>query len=355
MKEDMPDANIEPAEFDAILLAGDRGAYKAVYGENKAFLEIEGVPVIMYVLSALQQSRSVSRVFVVGPRERISRTLQEHGKRMGIRKEVIVLEQVETMLENVRMAFSAALQEEGREGGSALDEDKTVLVLSSDLPLLTGAELDEFIRKSDLSRYDYIAGMTSEGTLKPYYPPSDGSGPGVHFAYFCFSETRERQNNLHMVRVLRVLNERLIQKMYQFRYQKRWLNILRLLWDLLKEPEVTFRVVFKFVILHLCRVLDRWKGGMLEKLQHVFRRALIKAEIEKDVSRIIKARFGSVLTTFGGAALDVDNEQDFQVIKQRYRVWMERQTARIGDGNTVEDPSMKSFHRNPGGQEGNDA
>jgi len=326
----MPDVEqTDPEGYDAILMAGDRASYKAVYGENKAFLEIEGVPVILYVLSALERSRRVSRVFVVGPRERILRALEAHGARMGIRKPVVVLEQAETVLENARMAFLATLPEGVPQ--SRL-EDKAVLVLGGDIPLVTGAELDEFIQACDLTRYDYVLGMTSAGAMKAYHPPADGSGPGIRFAYFCFRDGKERQNNLHMIRVLRVLNERMVHAMYRFRYQQRWRNVARLLWDLLRESGVTVRVVALFVLLHLCRVLDRREGRVREALQRFLRRFLVKPRMEQDVSRILGARFGTALTTLGGAALDVDNERDFQVIKQRFRGWMSLQAARIGPG-----------------------
>jgi len=333
----MSDEKGKTEGFDALLMAGDRGAYRSVYGENKAFLEIEGVPVILHVLRALQQSRHVSRVVVVGPRERISGVLEMHGERLGLNKEIRVVEQADTVLENAQQAFNATLPPEAQEGAPGAEEarvrheDKAVLILGSDLPLLTAAELDEFIEQSDLSRYDYVVGMTSEDTLQPYYPQPGRPWSGIHFAYFCFRDSRERQNNLHLIRVLRVFNRDLIQSMYQFRYQQRWRNIMLLGWRILRRPEVTARVLIKFVLLHLSRMLDRRGGRLLEKAQHFFRRFLGKQEMQQDLSRIFKARFGSVMTSFGGAALDVDNEKDFQVIKRRYRDWMDYQETVAGN------------------------
>jgi GTP:adenosylcobinamide-phosphate guanylyltransferase len=332
----MPAEMRETDGFDAIVMAGDRGAYKPVYAENKAFLKIEGVPVLLHVLVSLDRSRRVSRVFIVGPGPRISQALDTYGARLGLRKEFVVVDQARTVLENAQKAFAATLPEEARgespeaERMRARFEDKAVLVLGSDIPLVTPAELDEFVEVCDLSRYDYILGMTGEKALESFYPQPGRPGSGIRFAYFCFRNSRERQNNLHMIRVLRVFNRQLIQKMYQFRYQQRWKNILQLGRELLREPEVTPRVVFKFVLLHLCRLLDRRAWRPLEKLQFFLRRFLVKEVMQADLSRILKSRFGSAATSFGGAALDVDNERDFQIIKNRYRDWMDYQESLAG-------------------------
>jgi GTP:adenosylcobinamide-phosphate guanylyltransferase len=340
MEKELQDEAGETDGFDAIVMAGDRGAYKPVYAENKAFLEIEGVPVLLHVLSAIERSRRVSRVFIVGPGQRISAALDTHGARMGLRKPYVVVDQARTMLENAQKAFAATLPEEAREDSPEAErvrarfEDKAVLIMGSDIPLVTPAELDEFVEVCDLSSYDYILGMTGEKSLESYYPRPGWPGSGIRFAYFCFRDSRERQNNLHMIRVLRVFNRQLIQKMYQFRYQQRWKNILQLGRELLREPEVTPRVVFKFVLLHLCRLLDRLAWRPLAKVQLFLRRFLVKEVMQEDLSRILKSRFGSAVTSFGGAALDVDNERDFQVIKHRYRDWMDYQESLAGLGKT---------------------
>ena len=127
--------------------------------------------------------------------------------------------------------------------------------------------------------------------------------------------------------------------MYQFRYQQRWRNILELGWRILRSPEVTVRVMLKFVLLHVSRMLDRRGGRFSKMMQTFFRRLLSKEEMQGDLSRMLKSRFGTAVTTFGGAALDVDNEQDFQVIKQRYKDWMDHQDTLAKERNA---------HKNPG-------
>lgn len=316
--------------FDAIVMAGDKGAYKPVYGENKALLEINGAPVISYVISALQRCRFVARIFVVGPREKLSAALDRCGDRVKGPKELVLVEQWESMLENALNTFVTTLPSHSPEGDPLPEQalqlryrDKAVLILGADIPLLTPDELDEFIEEADLTRYDYILGMTSEEALRPYYPKPGTKG--IHFAYFNFKDSRERQNNLHLVRVFRVINRQMIQKMYQFRYQKRWWNVLRLMWEMLRTAEVRPGMVLKFLLLHLCRVLDK---RFLAPLHGFLRRFVDKAAVEQDVSRLIRVRLGSAMTTYGGAALDVDNEEHFQIICRNFDRWKALQKKR---------------------------
>src|SRR5205809_4972874 len=61
--------------LDVIVTAGDRHASRPVLGDNKAFLPLAGVPVINYVLSAIEQARCTSRIFVVGGTARLGAAL----------------------------------------------------------------------------------------------------------------------------------------------------------------------------------------------------------------------------------------------------------------------------------------
>jgi len=317
-----------PAQIDAIVMAGDRGAYRYVYGKNKALLEIKGIPVISYVISALERCRYVSRIFVVGPRAEITAALQQCGGRPTGSKELIVVDQGETMIENALNTFRATVPSVSPEGTplseeeqEARFEDKIVLVLGADIPLITPYELNEFIESCDVSRHDYSMGMTREDDLRPYYPQNGMTG--IHFAYFCFRDSRERQNNLHLIRVFRILNRQIIQKMYRFRYQKKWRNILRLLWALIRSRDVKPRMVFSFLLLHLSRMCEQRMPWF--PFLGFIRRFLGKEGIEQDVSMLLNARFASVRTTYGGAALDVDNETHFEVICRNFDRWKDFQ------------------------------
>jgi molybdopterin-guanine dinucleotide biosynthesis protein A len=320
----MSETRNDPREsLDAIVLAGDRGAYKPVCGRNKALLQIEGVPVIAYVISALQRCRYVSRIFVVGPREGILKALEGQAVGREGNKEVVVLEQWDSFLENGWNTFLRTLDSQGPDGRPlpeealrARYEGKAVLFLGSDTPLLTPYELEEFIEGCDVGRYDYIVGTTPAEALKPYYP--DKGVPGIRLSYFHFKDSRERQNNLHMIRVFRVINPHYAQLMYRFRHQKRWRNILLLFRALLDLPEFTRGMIVRFLLLHACRVLGRIPWMPLNRL---LRRFLDKARLEHDIGALLRTRFAMTTTTYGGAALDIDDEEQFAVICSRFHRW----------------------------------
>jgi CTP:molybdopterin cytidylyltransferase MocA len=329
----MPDTWNDPREsLDAVVLAGDRGAYRPVCGQNKALLPIEGVPVLAYVISALQRCRYVRRIFVVGPRREILEALegQEVGREGN--KEVVVVEQRDSFLENGWNTFLTTLDPIGPEGKPlpeealrARYEGKAVLFLGSDMPLLTPYELEEFIEGCDLDRYDYIAGTTPAEALEPYYP--DKGVPGIRLSYFHFKDSRERQNNLHMIRAFRVVNPHYAQLMYRFRHQRRWRNILLLFRALLGLPELTFGMIFRFLLLHVCRLLGRipWMP-----LNRPLRRFLDKRRVEQDIGALLRTRFAMASTTYGGAALDIDDEEQFSVICSQFQRWRAYQEGLYG-------------------------
>ena len=309
--------------FDAIVMAGDSGSYRSVYGTHKALLEVAGQPVLSYVISALQLCRYVSRIFVVGPREKIAAALERAGKSSAGPKEIVLVDQGDTVLENAWNTFLHTIPRSGPDGSLLSDqvlraryEDKVVLFMGSDMPLVTHDELDEFVEGCDLERYDFLLGTTPKEALKPYEPQEGMSG--IRFAHFCFKDSRERQNNLHMVRFFRVINREYGQLMYHFRYQKQWLNILGLMWRILRMPEVRPGMILRLFFLHAARMADQkgWK-----RLLKLLRRFLAKSRLERDISALLKTRFATVVTSLGGAALDVDNEEDFEIIRLNFHRW----------------------------------
>ena len=59
----------------AIVTAGDRQSAKAVYGESKVYLEVEGVSLVARVVQVLQHVPEVTEVWVIGNAERLGAVL----------------------------------------------------------------------------------------------------------------------------------------------------------------------------------------------------------------------------------------------------------------------------------------
>jgi len=76
--------------------------------------------------------------------------------------------------------------------------------------------------------------------------------------------------------------------------------------------------------MQLSRVLMRMS---LKRLSLYTRRLVSLRSLEEYAGRVLGARLASVETTFGGAALDVDNERDFLIISQMFSRWRDFQLS----------------------------
>ena len=293
--------------------------------DNKAFLLMNGTPLIVHVLRALETSEHVGRAIIVGPAERLRQTLDRYDRLKDL--EIHVMEQRDTLLENAKAGFVAALP--GVLPDTSLERlrnsrftDKYVLFLPCDIPLLTSFEVDEFVEKADMDRFDYCAGVTSEETLSAYYPKS--SVPGIRMAYFHLKEGRFRHNNLHMVKPLKASRLSYVETLYRMRYQKRLGNILKMIIVLLFTGKRLLTSLRLFLQLQTTLRLDM--KGKRNWLYELLRRATSTDRIVDTAHRIVGIRMQAVDTSYGGAALDIDNAKHLAIAEKMEREWNRRQT-----------------------------
>jgi hypothetical protein len=305
---------------NAFVLAGDGGASRSVYGTNKAFLTIKGHPLFLYVVAALDRVDQIGKVYLIGPRLQLMEAVEKGSGTFRFGKKVEVVEQRENLLANLIHVFACSLPGDRRERGfDPLDysehRDEAGLFVSADIPLLIPEEINEFLLSSDMDSYDYCMGVTSEEVLEYYYPRNDK--PGVRMAYFYLREKAYRINNLHLARPFKIARAEYIQKMYDYRYQRRVRNVVRVALGLLGTRRwikgVFFYVLVKFSIFFSSLGL-RWPTSLA-------REGLRLDVVEGAVSEILGTRFKTVETTFGGAALDVDNEKDYRTIDEMFDLW----------------------------------
>lgn len=312
---------------DAIVLAGDRRDSHTVFGENKAFLEIEGVPLLAHVLAALDRAPSIRRAFVVGDPARLRAVLGQ-ATPQGLRLDVAIVPQEEDLWGNFWAAYVHTLSpatrdriaagEKPEEAATPKERDRRVLALSGDIPLVQSAEIEAFLAAAVFSGADYAAGLTSEESLEPFYPTRDR--PGIRMAYFQLREGRFRQNNLHFARPLRVDHRERIERMYRHRYQRNVADALRLAIAILRTRVVGLSTVWGFVLLHLAMKLDL--AGR-RRPSDFLRRFLPASRVEWSISRMLGGEFRLIRVPSPGAALDVDRESDFEVLRARFGEWRE--------------------------------
>ncbi len=311
---------------NAILLAGDRRASIQVRNDNKAFLPLKGEPLLVHILRALKQSRHVQDIIVIGPADRLSETLQNFASQLTGDGEIRVVEQKENMIENFKTGYVAVLGLPKTVSFAELrgteHADTPALVVPCDIPLLTPWEVDEFITQSNMHDYDYSIGITSEKVLSYYHPTEEK--PGIQMIYFHLREDLWRQNNLHLAKPLRFEHLETIEKMYEWRYQTHLLNVLRMVFSLLRISWRFMTALRIFILLQLSLYYDRHGHP---RLSDRIRTYAPLETFQQGISKILGARTQLVYTHLGGAALDVDHDENLDTVEIRYDDWMAHQQS----------------------------
>ena len=305
----------------AVLLAGDRGASRSIGGWSKPFLEVGGKPMVVHVLETLLHTPEISEIFVVGDPLRLQQGLVDHGVLLLAAARacaVHVVPQRDTLYENVWHGFLRTVPV------GDTDDGHEVLVLPADIPLMIPEEVSQFLQEASRVEADYVLGLTPEAALAPY--AVHASQPGMGMAFFNLAEGRFRGNNLHLVRPLRIGNRHYIQSMYESRYQKEIGNVLRLGWQILVRELRNTWVLLYYLLMHAAGVLDRrghpWASDRV--------RALVPlAVVERGLGALLRTRFRFVMTHLGGAALDVDNEPDLEVVEKMIGQWKAQQARLV--------------------------
>ncbi len=307
-----------PKKFDAILVAGQGESSYKVYHQHKAFLKLDGKSIICHVLSALQQVRSIGEIYIVGSVDRLREALAEEKTDLKFPKPIHLVEQKSNLYENIWHTFLQTIPEQiaADEMENSQYGDKAVLIVPCDSPLLTAHEVEHFITHCDIDNYDHILGLTSRQNLEPFYP-RDGK-PGIKMAYLHLKENSFRINNLHLVKPVRIANRQYIQKMYQYRYQRNFKNLILFGLSLFGKDKIKHYQYY--VGLQLCLFFASL--GM-ESLVRLFRRMTPKKDLERSISTIMKTRFMGLEVPFPGAALDIDNDRDYEAMKVRFDEWRE--------------------------------
>lgn len=307
-------------KFDAIVLAGHGRASKKIMGQNKALMEIEGIPLFCYVLSALQKTPGIENIYIVGPKEVLETKIRKASHFIDGYKKISIVQQKNNLLKTTWGTFLETLQKEPN-GAQALikNSEKAVLYVAGDIPLVTHHEISEFLSNCEIEKYDYFLGITPEENLKPFYS-SDGK-KGIRMAYLYARENIYRLNNLHLVKPIKLKKKEYIQDVYKYRYQRKIRNIIRFSLEMFFSGTVGKSLRLYFMIqLALFSAYMNWSN-----LNSFFRKKLPKEELESCISKILGTRFVSVETHFGGAALDVDNKKDLEIMKFRFNEWKQFQ------------------------------
>jgi GTP:adenosylcobinamide-phosphate guanylyltransferase len=302
------------APLDAIVLAGtDSNPRRLIMGENKAFLQIGGMPLVRRVVDALLGAASIGHVFVVGPSERLRQVLAE------VLEHVTVVEQAGKMLSNAWQAiYASEARFRVRHGHD--DPQRPLLFISSDLPLISSEAVDDFVGRCDAvddgqaEQHSMLAGVAEEASLTRFYP--DGDQPGIRRPYVHLADCRVRLANIYVGRPRTLAHQEFLQTGFDHRKAEKWKNVLGLSWHFLGQSGGWQAA---WITLRLQATLMAGRGGGW--LYETLRRGNLTPRIERACGTVLGGPVRMIITPYGGLSLDADNEDDFRVLSQRFEDW----------------------------------
>lgn len=305
----------------AIVTAGDSRAARAVYGKSKVYLEIDGLALVAHVVRTLQDCPEVDAVWVVGDAAKLEEALADERVQRSLRKPLHVVPQQRDLISNAWETYRRVLSGDVTKGRDPRPDelDTEVFLLSGDIPLATAQEFSAFIEASKASQAEYALGLCPAAALDVFRPQELGES-GIVVAYFNVCDGRFRQNNLHYARPARIGRLRRIEEMYELRYQRRFWNMFTLALRILFSRVGGFKIAWLYSLMHFAGVADR--NGR-PRVAHLLSRA-VSLEINRStISKILDTQFAFVVTESGGCGLDIDTEEEYDVVCERFGEWSE--------------------------------
>ena len=307
-----PDAY--PFSLDAVVLAGThQNPKRLIAGRNKAFLEVGGQVLFLYVVQALLDAKSIDQIFVVGPAEELLEKLS------GFPSKVRVIAQRGKMLTNCWAGIEAS--EDHHRNDSAMSvHERPLLIISCDLPLVTSHSIDDFI--SRCARVDnaseesvaMLAGVVDEVGVKPFHPTADKQG--IKRPFVELECGRLRLANIYVGRPRKLSHQEFLQTGFSYRKAKDWRNVVALTFNFFKSHG-GWAAAWLTMRVQLTLMLSKRKGRWYRRLK----KGNTRERVEKSVSEVLGGSVKIVISPYGGLSLDVDDQEDFRILDACYKDW----------------------------------
>lgn len=248
-------------KIDVIILAGadNDGALKAVTDTPyEALIMLAGKPMVKYVVDAAAKSRYVDRVVIVGPERQLREFFDD--------KVFHIAQCGDSMVENILIGIEM-LQSRGK-----------VLLLTSDIPLITPEAIDDFIDRCNAAEGDVYYPIVSREA-------NDAKYPGVKRTYVRLKEGVFTGGNMALLQPQIVRkNHRMIERAVSMR-KKPW-QLSRLLG-------------FKFIV------------------KFIFNKLSLN-EIEQRVQLMLGFRGIGIISPYPEVGIDVDKPSDLYLMQKVY-------------------------------------
>ena len=307
-----PDAY--PFPLDAVVLAGThQNPNRLIAGRNKAFLEVGGEILVRYVVNALVEAESIDQIFVVGPSEELQKSLA------GISPRVNIIAQRGKMLTNCWAGIEAS-ENYHRHDSVIPVEERPLLIISCDLPLVTARSIDDFVTRCarEDNRADepfaMLAGVVDESAVRPFHPAGDKLGIERPFVELEFG--RLRLANIYVGRPRNLSHQEFLQTGFSYRKAKDWRNVVALTFNFFKSHG-GWQAAWLTVRVQLTLMLSKGKGRWYKRLK----KGNTRERVENSISKVLGGPIKVVVTPFGGLSLDVDDDEDFRILDACYKEW----------------------------------
>jgi GTP:adenosylcobinamide-phosphate guanylyltransferase len=307
-------AGAYPFPIDAVVLAGThQNPKRLIAGRNKAFLEVGGQVLLLYVVNALLAAESINQIFVVGPADELMEELK------GFPSRVRVIAQRGKMLTNCWAGIEAS-EDCHRYDPAMPVQDRPLLIISCDLPLVTARSIDDFVSRcasldnATQTPYAMLAGVVDEPGVKPFHPSAGKQG--IKRPFVELECGRLRLANIYVARPRNMSHQEFLQTGFSYRKAKDWRNVVALTFNFLKSAG-GWQAAWMSMRAQLTLMLSKGKGRWYQRLK----KGNTQARVEKSVSEVLGGSVKIVITPFGGLSLDVDDEEDFRVLDACYKEW----------------------------------
>jgi GTP:adenosylcobinamide-phosphate guanylyltransferase len=146
--------------MDAIVTAGgvplpEEPLYEATQGHPKAMVDVAGKPMVQWVLDALTESRTIDNVIIVGLTEK-------SGLACG--KPMHFVSNQGKMVENLQAGARKALE--------VNQQAEHVLIVSSDIPAITGVMVDWVVETAMQQKMDVYYNVIQRQVMEKRFPDS---------------------------------------------------------------------------------------------------------------------------------------------------------------------------------------
>jgi len=303
-----------PFPLDAVVLAGThQNPKRLITGRNKAFLEVGGQVLLRYVVNALMDAESIDQIFVVGPAEELMEELAGFSSRDRI------IAQRGKMLTNCWAGIEAS-EDCHRYDPAMPVKERPLLIISSDLPLVTASSIDDFVsrcaRADNASEEPYamLAGVVDEPGVKPFHPSGDKQGIKRPFVELACG--RLRLANIYVGRPRNLSHQEFLQTGFSYRKAIDWRNVVALTFNFFKSHG-GWQAAWLTMRVQLTLMLSKSKGRWYRRLK----KGNTQQRVEKSLSEVLGGSVKIVVTPYGGLSLDVDDEEDFRILDGSYKDW----------------------------------